>query len=234
MIKLAYISKVPFSSMLTQRMEGESGIEIMGRIYLTENTIEITKDLNPQVVALDTDSMSINETAQTILHLKEMMPEVKIITLVNTSEPVYCFHIIEAGGDSIIEKHSEILADDVMDNIQSVQNAHFAMPQTLIGKFIERLDELKHDNYDFFQKRLTAIGAELSVKEAEVAYYLRQNLKNREIAVHLEITEGTVKVHISNIYRKLNIKGRKNVVEYLERVMSNSSGSDRILEHAHF
>ncbi|MGJ9458097.1 DNA-binding response regulator [Oceanobacillus sp. CF4.6] len=229
MIKLAYISRIPFSITLTQRMEGESGIELMGRIYVTKNTVAITKELDPQVIVMDTDSTPINDTVETIFQIKELIPEVKIITLVNTSEPSNFSHIIEAGGDGIIEKHYNHLAE-VMDAIRSVQNAHFAMLQTLHEVLIERLVELKHDNYDFFHKRLAASGVELSVKEAEVAYYLRRNLRNREIAECMGITEGTVKVHISNIYRKLNIKGRKNVVEYLNRIMSNSSSSDRILE----
>ncbi|WP_432806673.1 LuxR C-terminal-related transcriptional regulator [Oceanobacillus profundus] len=45
--------------------------------------------------------------------------------------------------------------------------------------------------------------------------------KTYEIAECIQLREGTVKVHISQIYKKINIRGRKNVVHYLNKIMSN-------------
>ena len=59
------------------------------------------------------------------------------------------------------------------------------------------------------------------MKESLVAYFLKKNLRNNEIAERIQLREGTVKVHISQIYKKINIRGRKNVVQYLNKIMSN-------------
>ena len=59
------------------------------------------------------------------------------------------------------------------------------------------------------------------MKESLVAYFLKKNLRNGEIAECIQLREGTVKVHISQIYKKINIRRRKNVVQYLNKIMSN-------------
>lgn len=229
MITITYISKIPFSTKFMETVAVQPDLRLEGQVCFSEDTVAITNKLNPEFIVMDTDELSISDTKEMITQLKETMPKVKVITLVSTTNIGNLFHIIEGGGDSILEKHANV-EDEVIRTIRSVQQAHFVMPQILTDVLIERLDEMKHDNYDFFQKRLEASDIELSVKESEVAYYLKSNMRNRDIAEQIGVTEGTVKVHISNIYRKLNIKGRKNVVEYLSIVMSNESEIERRLE----
>jgi DNA-binding NarL/FixJ family response regulator len=48
----------------------------------------------------------------------------------------------------------------------------------------------------------------LTSRELEVATLVAKGLSNRDIARHLDATEGTVKVHLHNIYTKLGIKNR--------------------------
>jgi DNA-binding NarL/FixJ family response regulator len=48
----------------------------------------------------------------------------------------------------------------------------------------------------------------LTSREREVATLVAKGLSNKEIARHLDAGEGTVKVHLHNIYTKLGIKNR--------------------------
>jgi len=48
----------------------------------------------------------------------------------------------------------------------------------------------------------------LTSREWEVARLVAKGLSNREIARHLNVGEGTVKIHLHNIYEKLAIKNR--------------------------
>nr|WP_245347581.1 LuxR C-terminal-related transcriptional regulator [Oceanobacillus polygoni] len=86
---------------------------------------------------------------------------------------------------------------------------------------LKRLAELKNDNFDLFRKRLLENDIPISTKESLVAYFLKKDLRNSEIAQRIQLREGTVKVHISQIYKKINIKGRENMVQYLNEIMSN-------------
>src|SRR5688572_6232031 len=52
----------------------------------------------------------------------------------------------------------------------------------------------------------------LSRREAEVADLVRKSLANKEVANTLFVTEKTVKFHLTNIYKKLKIKSRAQLI----------------------
>lgn len=54
----------------------------------------------------------------------------------------------------------------------------------------------------------------LTMREAEILEHITEGCKNRTIAERLHISEHTVKYHIQNIFRKLNIKNRVEAVIY--------------------
>lgn len=57
-------------------------------------------------------------------------------------------------------------------------------------------------------------AAALTSRERDLVRMVAGGLRNREIAVKLFISEGTVKVHLHNIYEKLNIDGRMALLRY--------------------
>lgn len=62
-----------------------------------------------------------------------------------------------------------------------------------------------------------AHGDKLTDREAKVAQLAATGLSNREIGEQLDITEGTVKVNLHNIYRKLALKNRTELSLWLRR-----------------
>jgi len=67
--------------------------------------------------------------------------------------------------------------------------------------------------------------AELSTRELDVIQFLSQGLSNKHIARQLEITERTVKFHCSNLYQKLGVNNRfeliANVYKHESRIEFN-------------
>ena len=57
----------------------------------------------------------------------------------------------------------------------------------------------------------------LTTREVEVAGLVALGMRNREIAERLAISEGTVKIHLHNIYEKLGIEGRSQLVRIAAR-----------------
>jgi len=55
-------------------------------------------------------------------------------------------------------------------------------------------------------------AAALTPRETEIVRLVAQGLRNRELAARLSITEGTVKIHLHNIYDKLGVDGRLELV----------------------
>ncbi len=56
------------------------------------------------------------------------------------------------------------------------------------------------------------IKSGLSKREAEVAELVSQGLSNKEVANKLFVTEKTVKFHLTNIYKKMNVKSRAQLI----------------------
>lgn len=60
------------------------------------------------------------------------------------------------------------------------------------------------------------VGTVLTPREQDLARMVARGLRNREIADTLCISEGTVKVHLHNIYEKLGVKGRVALLRYAQ------------------
>ncbi len=73
--------------------------------------------------------------------------------------------------------------------------------QMMITSFSKNLNEINQEEIE-----------QLSNREQEIATLIKKGLSNKEIATHLNITERTVKAHLSSIYEKLNIKDRVALV----------------------
>ena len=57
----------------------------------------------------------------------------------------------------------------------------------------------------------------LSDREVEVVYQVAHGSTNREVAEALNLTENTVKVHMRNIFRKLELRNRHELIAYAHR-----------------
>ena len=59
------------------------------------------------------------------------------------------------------------------------------------------------------------VTAQLTPHELQVASLVQRGLSNREIAAHLFVAERTVEYHLSNIYRKLDLRSRTQLAQAL-------------------
>src|SRR3954467_2210387 len=68
--------------------------------------------------------------------------------------------------------------------------------------------------------RYFAIGSGLTPREQEVALLVTTGLSNKQAGRELHLTEGTVKAHLSNIYRKTGVKNRTALAAMIIRAAS--------------
>jgi two-component system nitrate/nitrite response regulator NarL len=65
-----------------------------------------------------------------------------------------------------------------------------------------------------------ATFAGLTVREREIARLVMSGLRNKSIAGELQLCEGTVKIHLHNIYRKLGIRNRTALLVQSQQLLS--------------
>nr|WP_285845031.1 LuxR C-terminal-related transcriptional regulator [Oceanobacillus profundus] len=74
------------------------------------------------------------------------------------------------------------------------------------------------NNKQIFTLRLERLGYTFTNREIDIAFLLKENYTNQQIAQKLFLGEGTVKNYISEIYNKLNIRNRAKVIEFFGNV----------------
>lgn len=116
----------------------------------------------------------------------------------------------------IIEWKSELIMWSMF--LISSLNAYEEIKRLLTGQFIQGGDENNTRSlYDGLNDALIKLGKEkqLTQRELEVCRLAMEGKSNKQIAERLFLSEGTIKVHLHNIYQKLGISRRSQIVSYL-------------------
>jgi len=90
----------------------------------------------------------------------------------------------------------------------------FVLPNLLarIEAILRRCKQIKKDNSQINIKNIKKSNNEITKKESDVLELIIKGFTNKEIANTLNITELTVKTHLRNIYKKLNVNNRTQLV----------------------
>ena len=143
--------------------------------------------------------MSGMDGTEAIRKIKELGLSTKVIVLTSFSDDDRIFAAIKAGASGYLLK--DITPHDLLVAIQNVKlgNAqlHPKVAKKLMGEFVERADDLDSRN--------------LSKREMEVVKLLGRGLSNQQIALHLNLSEKTIKVYVSSVLSKLQLSDGTSV-----------------------
>jgi DNA-binding NarL/FixJ family response regulator len=90
--------------------------------------------------------------------------------------------------------------------LQTVATGGFWVPRALLSRFVDRILSLTRG------RSLLSGPAGLSRREREVLEALLENLSNKEVAARLNISERTVKFHVSNLLAKFGVRRRADLI----------------------
>ena len=176
-----------------QLLELDSGFEVVAEAG--DSAIDLANRLDIDVILLDLNmkGMSGLDTLNA-LRRDGVTAQIIILTVSDASSDV--FALIDAGADGYLLKDSdpEVLLEAIRAGAKGSK------------VFSERVNQYLHEREMF--------GAEedpfsvLTERELDVLHELAQGLSNKQIASVLNISEQTVKVHIRNLLRKLNVRSR--------------------------
>lgn len=178
-----------------QLLELDPGFEVVAEAGDGASAIDLANRLDIDVILLDLNmkGMSGLDTLNA-LRRDGVTAQIIILTVSDASSDV--FALIDAGADGYLLKDSdpEVLLEAIRAGAKGSK------------VFSERVNQYLHEREMF--------GAEedpfsvLTERELDVLHELAQGLSNKQIASVLNISEQTVKVHIRNLLRKLNVRSR--------------------------
>jgi DNA-binding NarL/FixJ family response regulator len=183
-------------------LDGEKDIEVVGEAALGEEALEEIQRLKPDVVLMDINLPDKNGIEVTEI-VKSKCSECKVLMLTMFDHDEYLMSSIRAGADGYLLKDAP--SDQVVDAIRTVFKGDSIIHPSLTKKLM-----------NYHQKKTAPHGSEnvLTDREKEVLVLLAKGLSNKDIAEQLFISDKTVKIHVSKILKKLDVKSRSQAVIY--------------------
>lgn len=154
-----------------------------------------------------------NDSDFDIILLDVMMPNMsgwEVLKEIRKDERTKDIPVIMITAISNEEKIVKGLKDGADDYIVKP----FVLPNLLarIEAVLRRCNRVKDKSIQININNVKEVSNEITKKESSVLEFLIKGLDNKEIAAKLNITELTVKTHLRNIYKKLNVKNRTQLV----------------------
>jgi DNA-binding NarL/FixJ family response regulator len=185
--------QVLFAKALCQVFASERNIEIVGDSQ-TINEQAIAK-ARPDVVILDLDG-GLPGVVEALELCRRAVPDAKICALSMRPAPEIMNRCLSAGAEGYIIK--DVTPSELIRAVRLVASGETYVDPRVAGGWLRRRS---------MTSRRTDLN-ELSVRETEVIRLIAEGLSNKEISARLNLSEKTIKNHISRIFSKLNIYAR--------------------------
>lgn len=190
---------------IKQLLEFDGSIEVVEEAGDGEECLEKLLTSEPQVLLLDINMPKINGI-EVLKEIKRRNLNVKVLILTVHNEVEYLLKAADIGVDGYILKESE--SAELKKAIYTViQGENYIQPR-LIPELNSRLVARDADKDKV--KLLTQ-------RELEVLIQVANGMINKEIATSLNISERTVKNHISNIFKKIDVSDRTQAAVFAIR-----------------
>jgi DNA-binding NarL/FixJ family response regulator len=183
-------------------LESRAEIEVVADAADGREAVERAKALKPDVVVLDVSMPEMNGLAATRA-IKDALPTTGVVALTRHSEEAYVHELLGAGASAYVLKQSAFT--ELMRGIEAAAAGRSYLDATLAT----RTTEAYLQRYSKGVTRPT-----ITEREASVLRLMALGHSNKEIAGTLDIAVKTVEVHKANAMRKLNLRGRIDVVRF--------------------
>lgn len=182
---------------LRKILEIENDIIVAGVAEDGESALVMAQELNPDVMLLDINMKGLNGI-KTLKRIKEMGLKVKVIMLTIHSDREYLLETVGLGASGYLLKDTG--TDNLVTAIRRVnEGCSYIQPSMADESATDLLRKAAVPDPE--KDKLTR-------REIEVIALIADGLNNKEIADQLYISEKTVKNHVSNLFKKINVTDR--------------------------
>ncbi|HSH46974.1 MAG TPA: two-component system response regulator NarL [Halomonas sp.] len=197
---------------VAQLLELEDDLMLVGEAGRSEEGIRLAQELDPDLILLDLNMPGMDGIA-TLKRLREhdFAGRIVMFTVSNHEEDVVA--ALRAGADGYLLKDMD--PDDMVRQLRQAALGRMAISDSLTALLAEALRSQRSQPSEPDIHSLTQ-------REREILIELSAGLSNKMIARKLDITEGTVKVHVKHLLRKLNLRSRVEAAVWAVQAGINS------------
>lgn len=202
-VVLAHPSHLVCDSLRTA-LDREEGVYLVGSATTKEELYFLLPHSN--LVLLSTE-LEDEDALYILQYIRKNNPGIKVLVLGITERPEMILRYIEAGASGYILQNESI--EEMVEKLQAANEEKALVSPTVAAFMMERLTHLANleTPLAYIEARDTLID-ELTSREEEVLGLVAEGCTNKEIAGKLIIECGTVKNHVHNILKKLEVNSR--------------------------
>lgn len=167
--------------------------------------IKRARSLKPDVVLLDLNMPGVGGL-EAVKVINEEIPGARVLMLTVSEDAQDLMEALRAGACGYLLKNVEM--DALLDAIRRAAQGDSVVSPQMTAKLISGVRE---------QPKASTLLVErdkFSPRERDILVCLAQGESNKEIARALDLAESTVKIHVQNIFKKLNMSSRVQVALY--------------------
>lgn len=191
---------------LEQLFSTEPDLEVVARATSAQGALRALEEFRPDVLVLDLampglDGLWVMEQA-----FEKKMPSRIVLLTAHIDEPKLLEAVrLNVAGVVLKEMAPRLLVECV----RKVHAGEKWLEKHSVARAMDRMVRRESE--------LQRLSRLLTPRELEIVRLAAEGLRNREISERLTITEGTVKIHLHNIYEKLGVTGRPQLILYATR-----------------
>lgn len=204
--------------LIATALHEKAGITITGYAATVEDALGFLESCHCDVVLA---SVTLPDNAALrlarIVNNKNCAIKVLVTEMINSKAAI--LHCIEEGAAGYVYENESLT--NLAEKIRALAKDEFPVPPPIAAGLIARINELKRMSDAESIHQLTNRRSqceELTAREREVLHLMALGSSNQEIAEALVIEVGTVKNHVHNIFRKLDIQSREHATFFAQQL----------------
>jgi DNA-binding NarL/FixJ family response regulator len=188
-------------------------IEIVGEARNGAEAVDLARELRPHVVLMDL-LMPVMDGVTATRIIREELPDTEVVALTSVLDDGAVVEAIRAGAIGFLLKDAE--AKDLVRAIKAAAAGEAQLPNSITMRLVKGLLAAEHE------------APALTEREVAVLRLLARAKSNKQISQELNVSEQTVKTHVSHILKKLGLTSRTQAALYAIQsgVAADTEGPD--------